>query len=130
MRDTAFAMPLPAGCTLVGSAYPVTQTPASRRMTTDNGFTGSRDLNSADQVYLWKGDQSPGQLCYITSWLLDASDPYRYWIDSDDVTATSQNDLELFQPLRSAFHCEINPVPTWILPPQWTSGTRRLPPIE
>ncbi len=120
VRDTAFAQPLPTGCTLVGSAYPVAQSPASRVMTTANGFTGSRDLNSSDQVQLWKGDEEPDQLCYVTSWLLHAAAPYRHWIGADDVTAASQNDVELFQPLRAAFHCEVNAVPNWVIPAQWT----------
>ena len=123
VRENDFACPLPQGCSLVGSGYPVQQSFGSRVMTEANGFTGNGDIRKADQVQFWQGDNDPNHLCYVAHFLLDGGPSYRYWVSSDDAQVSNENALPLFAPTRAAFYCEQQSVPNWLISQQWGALT-------
>lgn len=125
VSENAIACPLASGHTLIGSPYPLAQSPEDRAMTWDgvdfNGFTGSLNPATADQLQFWQGDVTVGLESYDTWWLLDAAvDPYRRWAETGDSNATSQDAALLFPAGHAAFYHVPAGNPTYVMPLGWT----------
>ncbi|MDB6074101.1 MAG: hypothetical protein JWO89_1741, partial [Verrucomicrobiaceae bacterium] len=93
VRSNAFAVTLNAGPQLVGTGWPVPQSPASRGMTAVNGFA------SGDYIRLWSGDMSIGSTGYLGNVLISVST----WAREDDVTRASVSDTPIFGAFHAAF---------------------------
>jgi uncharacterized repeat protein (TIGR01451 family) len=120
VRDTKFACPLIKGYNLLGSGYPVAQSPASRQLTIANGFAGSNRRNLADQIVEWGGDTVIGHQCYYTCYLVDAlGGSIRRWVSVEDVSLTAKDTTTVFKPDRAAFLCTQQPHPNYVVPTQW-----------
>ncbi|MCW1885552.1 carboxypeptidase regulatory-like domain-containing protein [Luteolibacter flavescens] len=111
VRSNDFALPLQAGNNLVHGGYPVDESPLSRGMTLGNGFYGDRDFKKADEIFIWRGDQSSSASGYDTYYLLDASTTLRRWVKVGDATLQPQDGALLFKRDNSAFIKTNNPLP-------------------
>ena len=80
-RSGAFIQPLSDGFNLLASPRPVDFDFTTRLLTLSDGFTGSRDPDTADQVQLWQGDAEPGKQGYDSYFLLDAGAGHQYWTE-------------------------------------------------
>ena len=88
-RSGAFVQPLAEGYNLVSLSRPMDANARDRALTFENGFLGSRDLESADQIQVWLGDRSAGKQGYGSYFLFDGGQPdRRFW------TSASSADLQ------------------------------------
>jgi hypothetical protein len=116
VREWAFACPLAAGYNLVGSGYPLDQSPADREMFRDdtadgdtvagkNWFTASNDPLNADQLMFWLGDTAPAAEGYDTYFRVNLGiAAYDHWAYQGDSFLTNNETVEIFERGRGAFH--------------------------
>ena len=119
VRANAFACPLVAGPTFVGSGYPMDQSPAMRGMTTGAGFIGTRDPSTADQLLFWKGYTSTQAMAYYNHFLL-SSGPLQQWTEQGNALLTNENNLMLFKPTTGAIYRMRSGLPNYVMPLPWT----------
>lgn len=125
VREWKFANPMCEGYNLVGSAYPLNQTPESRAMTSDP-FLGTNDPGTADQIHLWRGDQDPTLSGYDTYFDAEFGTAIDYWTNQESSALPDNDASELFIRSKAAFIDVINandksdPANVWTLPVPWT----------
>ncbi len=119
VRENSFACPLKPGSNLIGSGFPMDQSPALRQMSAANGFTGGRDPRLSDQIRFWAGDTSTGTEAYISHFLLEYQ-TYHQWSPQANASLPNENNLMLFKSLHGAFIKSINGKSNWVLPAPWT----------
>jgi hypothetical protein len=119
VRANAFACPLVAGPTFVGSGYPMDQSPAMRGMTTAAGFIGSRDPSLADQLLFWKGYTSTQAMAYYNHFLL-SSGPLQQWTEQGNALLTNENNLMLFKPTTGVIYRMRSGLTSYVMPLPWT----------
>ncbi len=101
VRTTAFVMPLKADNQLIGTGYPIAQSPLERGLTSA-AFTASAEPTTADRLRLWAGDTTPGATGYTSHYLkMTATGPE--WTPESGDAPTRQNEAPLFQPFRATF---------------------------
>ncbi|MCB1208236.1 MAG: hypothetical protein KDK97_02860 [Verrucomicrobiales bacterium] len=118
VRSTPFACRLRQGLTLIGSGWPVAETPAGRLMTVANGFTGGSTSPVADRFSIWLGDSTYGAQGYQTYYKLNVSSIDRWATTTGSITDRSTTTL--FQPFRAAFMNSIQGHEAWVMPAPWT----------
>ena len=118
VRANPFACPLRQGLTLMGSGWPVAETPGGRLMTVAGGFTGTASSATADRISIWKGDTTYGEQGYTAYYLLNAGS-LKYWTPQVG-TLSNNNNVTLFQPFRSLFMTSRNGHSSWVMPVPWT----------
>ena len=117
VRQWDVACPLDAGYNLIGSVYPIDETPDDRDMR--NGFTGTGDPGTADQVNFWRGDLGIQQEGYDSHFYALLGADIDQWAAQADSSLDSENAVELFPSHRASFYDKINPQ-LWIRPLTWT----------
>lgn len=120
LRENAFALPLPAGTSLVAGGWPVDQSPASRAMLVSDGFTGSRSSSTADQISRWAPDLNPASADgYDTHYLLKTT-TLAQWTPVASALLPNENNTVLFPRHQAAFIRLRAAQPAWRLPAPWT----------
>lgn len=118
VRENDFIRPLRIGNSLVGGGYPVNQSPngsGGRGMSTAANFFGSRDFKTADSFYVWKGDSTPGNSSYETTYLLQSTSRNQ-WAKVGDAGLTARDPEVSLLRNRSVFVRSKNGLPTATLP--------------
>jgi large repetitive protein len=72
VRENDFIRPISIGSNLIAGGYPVDQSAAAangRAMTVTNEFFGSRDIATADSIFIWNSDNVIGETGYTTYFL-------------------------------------------------------------
>ena len=80
-RANSFVQALTSGYNLLASPRPVDMNFRDRAFLIEDGFTGSRDPNVADQIQQWRGDWEPGKQSYEGYFLLDAGAGHQFWTE-------------------------------------------------
>jgi subtilisin-like proprotein convertase family protein len=133
VRDWDFACALNTGYNLVGSGYPLDQTPTDRAMLRGAGdgvaqdyFTSNANPLLADQLMHWLGDDVLGVEGYKTYYdLYVPSTSYDYWTDQTNSNLTNENLSTLFKQQRATFYDLITghdrsiPAEVWVMPTPW-----------
>ena len=101
VRTTAFVMPLKADNQLIGTGYPIAQSPLERGLTSP-AFTASTEPTTSDRLRLWAGDTTPGATVYVSHYLKQTATGPEWTPESGDAP-TRQNEAPLFQPFRATF---------------------------
>jgi uncharacterized protein (TIGR02597 family) len=101
VRTTAFVLPLKAENQLIGTGYPIAQSPEQRGMTSA-AFTASAEPATADRLRLWTGDTTPGASGYASYYLKQTASGPEWTAESAEVPA-NENAAPLFQPFRATF---------------------------
>lgn len=119
LRPNMFAMPAPAGLSLMAGGWPTDQSPAGRAMLTADGFTGSNNPANADQFLRWGPDLDPASGDgYATHFLLNTGS-LNCWTPMGNASLPDENDLPLFGRHRANFLRLRNAQPDWTLPLPW-----------
>lgn len=119
VRANAFACPLAVGANFIGSAYPMGQSPATRGMTTANGFRGNRDPTQADSLLFWNGNTSTQAMAYFTHYLLSFGS-LQQWTELNNASLLNENHILMFKPASGVIYKMRGPLPSYIMPPPWT----------
>jgi uncharacterized repeat protein (TIGR01451 family) len=119
VSDRPLVLRLNAGYQLLGSPWPLAQSPIGRAMTGDNHFTGSGNASTSDQFLLWAGDSNPGASGYQTYYFLK-SGPFSQWTLQGDATLQNRGLLNLLLPSRAVFVRPLTAQPAWKIPVPWT----------
>ena len=123
VREWDIACPLAVGYNLVGSAYPVDQSPDDRDMD-DNYFTGTTDPWTADQIEFWMSDGAPcGLEGYDSHFRVDTGDS-THWTTQENSSLATEDLIEMFKIQRGAFiNSRLGNAKTkagaWIWPVPW-----------
>ena len=118
VRENDFVRPLRIGNSLVGGGYPINQSPngsAGRGMSTAANFFGSRDFKTADSFYVWRGDTTPGNSSYDTTYLVLSSNRNQWAKVGDAALAVRDSEVRLLRN-RAVFVRSKNGLPTASLP--------------
>lgn len=118
VRATPFACRLRQGLTMIGSGWPVAETPAGRIMTVPNGFTGGSTAPVADRFSIWLGDATEGAQGYQSYYKLNTGSLDR-WVTTTGAI-TDRSTTQLFQPFRAAFMNSMQGHTAWVMPVPWT----------
>jgi hypothetical protein len=118
IRENAFACPLKAGTNFFAGGWPVDQSPSQRGMTVAAGFTGTANPATSDRILFWNGDTTPGAESYQSHFLLNAG-ARQQWTPQSDASLLNENNLLLFDDLRSALLRASGNV-NWVMPLGWT----------
>jgi hypothetical protein len=124
VRRWDFACPLKAGYNIVGSAYPMPQSPNSRNMSLDY-FTGSADPGSSDQVQLWRADGDAFGMYEYESHFRALAGRYDFWTTQENSQLPDEGDDAWFAPQRAAFIVSMygsdksNAAGVWCWPMPW-----------
>ncbi len=119
VRSHAFAVPLKTGNNLIGSGWPMDQSPVSRVMTA-GGFTGSPNPALADLVQTWQPDfTGTSSASYIPYFLLKTL-ALNQWTQRGVVSAPNANNTVLFKMLRGTMIRSISGFPNYVQPLPWT----------
>ncbi|MCH8541706.1 MAG: hypothetical protein LAT58_13185, partial [Opitutales bacterium] len=102
VRENSFIRNFREGYQMVGSGFPLSQSPDDRDMTTAEGFTGSRDFSQADRLYRWRPDLGSEGQGWETTFLLYTG-PFEQWTRIGDTSFASQNGEALFVPNRGVY---------------------------
>jgi hypothetical protein len=100
IRSTPFATRLTSGPSLIAGGWPMEQTPLQRNYTHTAGFSGSNSSATADRLLFWSGDSTVGLSGYDGHFLLRTG-PLNHWTTEKNSSLINQNNVQLFQPLRS-----------------------------
>lgn len=119
VRSNSFAYRLANKQTLIGTPWPLAQSPASRGMSTANGLTGNNQPTTADALSIWASDLTPGAPSFTSFYLFKVGVTERWVRQGDGTLQDRKNDL-LFLPARAAFWKSINGLPAFVLPLPWT----------
>jgi uncharacterized repeat protein (TIGR01451 family) len=119
VRSNDFARPLAAGSNFIGGGWPLEQSPASRAMTTANGFDGSNNPAVADKLQIWRGDASANVSGYEGYFLLH-SGPLSQWSPEANASLSNENTTTLLRALRAAFILSRNGQADYLMPNPWT----------
>ncbi|MBX7207515.1 MAG: putative Ig domain-containing protein [Verrucomicrobiaceae bacterium] len=119
VRQNSFACPLKVGSNLIGSGFPMDQSPAMRQMTLANGFTGGRDPAKVDQIRFWAGDATTGAEAYISHFLVEYNTLHQ-WSPQSNASLTNENNFLMFKSLQGAFVKSIAGKSNWVIPMTWT----------
>jgi hypothetical protein len=119
VRANPFALRLANRQTLIGTPWPLAQSPASRNMTTVNGLTGSNQATTADALSVWASDLTPGAPSFASYFLFRVGSTERWVLQGDGALQDRRNDL-LFRAGRAAFWKSINGHPSFVLATPWT----------
>ena len=105
VRTNRFVQPLRVGLNLISEPCPVDQSPASRRLLLEDGFTGSANPAEADQILRWRGNEDPSQAGFASYFLLDlgSGSPLRYWTGQATAALANENATVLFRADRAVF---------------------------
>lgn len=106
VRANTFAVTLNAGPQLVGTGWPVDQSPTGRVMTAMNGFA------SGDYIRLWSGDMVPGSAAYLSNIMISPNT----WAREDDVTRANVADTAMFIAFHATFVMPGRAVAWWKQP--------------
>jgi hypothetical protein len=138
-RAWAVAGSLDGGFNLVGSTYPIDQSPEAREMFRDDSgepgaiegkdwFTASNDPLQADQLMFWLGDTIPAASGYETYFRLNLGvAAYDHWTYQGDSNLDDSGDDQLFMRGRAAFinlrtaHDRSDADAVWLMPAPWTT---------
>ncbi len=110
VRTNQLNVPLKERQNLIASVYPVEQSPNSRLITIDNGFTGGNNLVFSDQIRNWAADDLdvdpntglfPETFVFNEIFLLNIP-AFTRWIEAMDRRATDVSDMAFFEPRRAA----------------------------
>lgn len=119
LRPNVFALPMPAGLSLMAGGWPADQSPAGRAMLIANGFTGSNNPANADQFLRWAPDLNPAAGDgYVTHFLLNTAS-LNCWTPMGNASLPDENDLPLFGRHRANFLKLRKAQPGWTLPLPW-----------
>ena len=126
VRSWAFACPMTPSYNLVGSAYPLDQSPDSRDMSL-NYFTGSPDPSTADQVEFWLSDDATfGVAAYESHFRVLSGSSYDFWTTQEGSSLPDEDGLDLFKIQRASFINSVNgcdksiPASVWLWPVPWS----------
>ncbi|MES2440976.1 MAG: SdrD B-like domain-containing protein [Verrucomicrobiota bacterium] len=124
VRENDFIRPLAAGSNLIAGGYPIDQSPAAangRAMTVVRGFFGSRDIATADSIYIWKGDTTAGDSSYTTYFLNNQapSSSLIKWVKIGDASLLSRDAETLLPGNRSSFLRSKNGLHGYTTPSPW-----------
>ncbi|MEI6608051.1 MAG: hypothetical protein WCP35_22335, partial [Verrucomicrobiota bacterium] len=126
VRSNTFVRPLSQGTNLVGGGYPIAQSPngsGGRSMNLAASFFGSRDFKTADSIFVWKGDATPGVTTYDTYYLLSNSptNPTTVkWVKVGDVSLSSYDAASILLGDRSVFIRANAALPSYSTPSPWS----------
>ena len=119
VRTTSFARPLLSGYNLFANPWPLDTTPAQVGLTS-LAFVGGISPASADQLQIWKGDDSASATGYLGYWLFQfPGQMVPFWVSSSDTSLFSQNYVHLLHAGRATF-IKVQPKagrPVWMIPP-------------
>jgi hypothetical protein len=123
VRETKFACPLPAGCSLISNPYPVAASVMDRGMVNPSTasatpFTGATSVTRADQVLLWGGDATLGATNYDVNFYARTTTRNHYTTAGNSSLPDMNNTL-LFQPLRSQCLCLQAEHADYVMPLPW-----------
>ena len=119
VRSTAFATEFRPGLHLVGTGYPVSQSPAARRLMPAQGSVASNQASDADSIRLWKGDAAPGKTGYSGYFLLGARGGM--WVKDGDASLTDYSNEPIFPTTHAVFVRSRSETPSVRLEPRpWT----------
>jgi hypothetical protein len=119
VRANPFAFRLNTKQTLIGTPWPISQSPVSRNMVTANSLTGSNQPSTADTLSIWASDLTPGTPGF-TSFFLFQSGLVERWVRQGDGLLQDRSSNLLFLPARAAFWKSINGLSAFVLPSPWT----------
>ncbi len=119
VRANPFALRLANRQNLIGTPWPLAQSPASRNMTTVNGLSGSNQATTADALSVWASDLTPGAPSFASYFLFRVGSTERWVLQGDGSLQDRRNDL-LFRAGRAAFWKSINGQPNFVLATPWT----------
>ena len=92
-------------------------------MTVANGFFGSRDIATADSIFVWKADTTVGDSGYATYFLNNNAPRVPSvikWAKVGDATLLARDSETLLPGNRSVFFRSKNGLPGYTTPSPWT----------
>ena len=101
VRSTAFASQTVPGMHLLGTGYPVAQSPAERKLLPAFGSVASNLASESEAIREWTGDEDPGARGYRSYVLLDVSGGI--WTPEGDASLQDVTDRALFRPGHAMF---------------------------
>jgi YVTN family beta-propeller protein len=119
VRQNAVALPLKTGAQLVANVWPAGMSPNSLGLTAANGFVGSQNPSTADQIHIWQGDSKIGAAGYLTYYLLK-SNTLQQWTSTGDAALANQNISMLLPIMRAGFIKSTTDKPIFLSPLSWT----------
>ena len=125
VRNNDFIRPLAIGSNLVSGGYPLDQSATGadgRQMTIAQGFFGSRDIATADSIYIWDGDSTIGASGYSTYFLNNNAPRVPTvikWVKVGDVSLLPRDGELLMQGNRSVFLRSKNGINGYTVPRPW-----------
>lgn len=119
VRANPFVFRLANRQTLMGTPWPLAQSPAARNMATVNGLSGSNQATTSDALSIWATDLTPGSPGFTSFFLFKVGSTERWVLQGDGALQDRKNDL-LFRPGRAAFWKSISGLPNFVLPTPWT----------
>ncbi len=118
VRTSPFVYKLAAGQNFLSNPWPLPASPSSRGMTVLNGFTGTAQATTSDQLSIWRADSTPGEQGYHSYFLLKAGTLER-WVRQGDATLQNRSANELFMPGKAAFMKSVNGMSSYVVPVPW-----------
>ena len=123
VRQTKFALPLPAGCRMAPNPWPVAASMVDRGLLNPSNaasdpFVGATSSGAADQVMFWAGDTTLGALTQEVHYYLKTSSRDQYTRAGNSNLPITNHDL-LFLPLRSQYYCPKTAHVDYVMPLPW-----------
>ena len=121
VRNNDFIRPLAASSNLISGGYPLDQSAAGRAMT--SGFFGSRDIATADSIFIWNADTTIGSSGYATYFLNNNAPRLPSvikWVKVGDASLLTQDAEALLLGNRSVFFRSKNGLGGYTTPSPWT----------
>jgi hypothetical protein len=124
VRESKFACPLAAACSLVANPWPVSASVTQRGLvnpTTASGtpFTGASSAGQSDEIMLWAGDAALGAASYDIHFYLKTVTRNFYTLVGN-VSLPDESGALLFRVLRSQLICPKVTHPDYVMPCPWT----------
>jgi len=118
VRSSPFTFRLSQGQNLLGTPWPVAQSPLNRVMTTAAGFTGTNQPTASDMISVLRTDAEPTAGGYDAYYLLKAG-MIEQWVLQGDNTFADRGDEMLFRARRATFMKSIQGKPEHTVEAPW-----------
>ncbi len=123
VRQTKFALPLPAGCRMAPNPWPVAASVVDRGLVNPSNaasdpFVGATSSGAADQVMFWGGDTTLGSLTQEVHYYLKTTTRNHYTRAGNSSLPNTGIEL-LFKPLRSQYYCPKTAHVDYVMPLPW-----------